>query len=102
MSDIKTTVRKNNDGTITFETKQDVQGILEQNMREANDNANRKKEDTFGRKVASIPLNILNAWCKEWGITLQQLNKDPAYKARMMARLRDRDYLKLRTDHGKI
>lgn len=102
MSDIRTKVHKNADGTITFGTTQDVEGILNQNEQEYLYNTNRKGEDTFGRKVASIPLNILNAWCKEWGITLHELSSDPAYKARMMARLRDRDYLKLRTDSGRI
>jgi len=102
MSDIQQHVVKNNDGTISIGTTQDVEGILEQNVFEANNNVNRKSGDTFGRKIASIPLNMINAWCSEWGCTMQQLNSDPLIKAKMMARLRDRDYLKLRTDNGKI
>lgn len=102
MSDILTTVHKNGDGTITFKTDQDYSRILEQNQYEANNNVNRKSGDTFGRKVASIPTNLINEWCHEWGISLYQLCNDPMYKARMMARLRDREWLKLRTDHGKI
>ncbi len=102
MSDIKQEITKNSDGTITFSATQDVSNILEQNQFEANNNINRKDRDTFGRKVASIPTNLINMWCKEWGITLRQLNQDPTYKAKMMARLRDRDYLKLRTDTGRI
>lgn len=102
MSDIKTHILKNNDGTISIGTTQDVSSILEQNQYEANNNLNRTSRDTFGRKVASIPLNIMNAWCKEWGCSLHQLMNDPALKVKMMARLRDKDYLKLRTDHGRI
>lgn len=102
MSDVHQHVIKNNDGTISIGTTQDVGDILKQNVFEANNNINRKSEDTFGRKVATIPLNILNEWCREWGITLYELNNDPMYKARMFARLRDRDYLKLRTDSGRI
>lgn len=102
MSDVKQHVVKNSDGTITIGTTQNVEDILKQNVYEANNNTNRTQHDTFGRKVASIPLNILNDWCKEWGITMYELNSNPEMKAKMMARLRDRDYLKLRTDHGQI
>jgi len=102
MSDIKTKVHKNSDGTITISTHQDVSSLLEQNNYEAINNVNRTSKDTFGRKVASIPLNLLNMWCKEWGITMHQLSTDSTYKAKLMARLRDRDYLRLRTDTGKI
>ena len=102
MSDIQTKVHKNSDGSITFGTTQDVEDILSSNQKEYNYNTNRSLKDTFGRKVATIPLNILNAWCKEWGITFHQLSTDPTYKAKMMSRLRDRDYMKLRTDSGRI
>lgn len=102
MSDIKTHILKNNDGTITIGTTQDYNSILEKNQYEANNNLNRTNRDTFGRKVASIPLNLINAWCKEWNCSLYQLMNDPSLKAKMMARLRDKSYLKLRTDHGNI
>ncbi len=102
MSDIKTHILKNNDGTITIGTTQDYTSILEKNQYEANNNLNRTNRDTFGRKVASIPLNLINAWCKEWNCSLYQLMNDPSLKAKMMARLRDKSYLKLRTDHGNI
>ncbi len=102
MSDVKQHVLKNSDGTISIGTTQDVEGILEQNVFEANNNVNRTNRDTFGRKVATIPLGIINQWCQEWGCTWHELNSDPMLKAKMMARLRDRDYLKLRTDTGRI
>lgn len=102
MSDVKQHVIKNADGTITIGTTQNVEDLLKQNVYEANNNVNRSNHDTFGRKVASIPLNILNDWCKEWGISMYELNSNPEYKAKMMARLRDRDWLKLRTDSGQI
>lgn len=102
MSDIIQRVVKNKDGTISIGTTQDVSSILEQNVYEATNNINKQNKDTFGRKVASIPLNMINAWCKEWNCSMQQLMNDPELKAKMMARLRDRDYLKLRTDYGRI
>lgn len=103
MSEVKQHVIKNTDGTISIGTTQDVSSILEDNVRQATSGANRHTGDqTWGRKVASIPFNLLNAWCKEWGCTLHQLNNDPQLKAKMFARLRDRDYLKLRTDTGQI
>jgi len=103
MSDVKTHIIQNNDDTISIGTTQDYSSIFEQNKIEADNNLNRKTGDnTWGRKVASIPLNIINAWCKEWNCTLQQLFRDPDLKAKMMLRLRSRDYLKLRTDNGNI
>ena len=103
MSEVKQHVIKNNDGTISIGTTQEVGDILSQNVFEANHNLNRKTGDnTWGRKVASIPLNLINEWCKEWNCTMHQLNNDPMLKAKMFARLRDRDYLKLRTDTGQI
>ena len=103
MSDVKTKVIQNNDCTITFGTTQDYSSILERNKYEAVNNLNRKTDgDTFGRKVASIPLNLINMWCDEWNCSMHQLFHDPDLKAKMMARLRSADYLKLRTDYGRI
>ena len=102
MTDVKTHIKKNNDGTLSIGTSQDVEELLTQNQFEANNNVNRINRDTYGRKVASIPLNMLNMWCKEWGCTMFQLNADPTMKAKLFARLRDKEYLKLRTDTGRI
>jgi len=103
LSDLKQHLIQNSNGTITLGTSQDVSGILAQNQIEANYNLNRKTGDnTWGRKVATIPTGVINQWCKEWGITMHQLNSDPEYKAKMMMRLRSKDYLKLRTDYGSI
>jgi hypothetical protein len=102
MSDVKTHIIKNNDDTITIGTSQDYSAILAQNQFEAVNNVNRLEKDTFGRKVASVPLNLINDWCAEWNCTLIELMNDTQLKAKMMARLRDKDYLKLRTDYGRI
>jgi hypothetical protein len=103
MSDVKTHIIQNNDDTISIGTTQDYTDIFAQNQLEANNNLNRKTDgDTWGRKVASIPLNIINMWCKEWNCTMMELFHDPDLKAKMMVRLRNKDYLKLRTDHGRI
>jgi hypothetical protein len=102
MSDVKTHIVKNSDGTLSLGTTQDVSEILKQNKFEADNNVNRKNTDTFGRKVASIPLNVVNAWCKEWGVTYEQFLYDPEVKVKMFARLRDPEYQLLRTDLGQI
>jgi hypothetical protein len=102
MSDVHTHIIQNNDDTISIGTTQDFSQIFANNKIEADNNLNRTNRDTFGRKVASIPLNLINAWCKEWNCSMYQLFNDPSLKAKMMARLRDRDYLKLRTDNGRI
>ena len=102
MSDITQHVIKNSDGTISIGTTQDVSAILTQNKIEADNNLNRKNKDTFGRKVATIPNNLVNAWIKEWGITYEQFLHDPMVRVKMFERLRDPAYSKLRTDTGRI
>jgi len=102
MSDVNQHVVKNRDGSISVGSTQDVSDILRQNKYEADNNLNRKSGDHFGRKVASIPLNIINMWCKEWGVSLQELYNSPDMKAKMFARLRDPQWAGLRTDTGRI
>jgi hypothetical protein len=102
VSDVITKIHTNADGTISIGTSQDVQGILDQNETEYNNNYNRTTRDTFGRKVASVPINIVNQWCKEFNCTLHQLMNDPMLKVKMYAKLRDPAYKKLRTDSGRI
>lgn len=102
MSDIKTHMSLDRNGTMTVKTTQDVQGILDQNNFESTYNVNRKSGETFGRKVASIPTNIINMWCKEWQCTMHELFNDPMLKAKMFARLRSNEFSKLRTDNGRF
>lgn len=102
MSDIQQHLVKNSDGTISIGTTQDVQDLLDQNTVERNIGYNNVKLGSFGQKVASIPLNIINAWCKEWNCTMGQLMSDPLIKVKLFARLRDPAYSKLRTYRGGI
>jgi len=50
------------DGGIIVETRQDVSGIIGQNLKEFNSYDERAKwsDDMFGNKVASIPLTVID------------------------------------------
>lgn len=102
MSDLKKHIIKNSDGSLSIGTTQDVSKILERNKVEANNNLNRTSSDTFGRKVASIPTSIVDAWCKEWGISFVEFTTDPMVKVKIFKRLSDPAYSKLRTDSGRL
>ena len=102
MTDISRSVQKNTDNSITFVNAQDVEPILKQNKREANEQWNRTPKDTFGRKIASIPLIIVEKWLKEWGVSYKEFLTNPDIKAKVNARLNDPEYRYLRTDHSRI
>lgn len=80
-----------------------MEEILEQNDSQRNEHTdgpfNRNGPDGW-TKVASIPLWLLEKWRTEEGIDFYRFNDDD--KARLMKKLNDRDYLRLRTAKGKI
>jgi hypothetical protein len=105
MSDIITKTSLDADGKMHVQREQDVSGILKQNKTENNDDWNKKdltQGDTWGRKVATIPLVVLEMWAKEWGVHYTQLLSDPDLKAKMMARLNEDTYQHLRTHNSRI
>lgn len=102
MSDLKKHIVKNSDGSLSIGTTQDVSNILARNKLEADNNLNRTNKDTFGRKIASIPTSIVDAWCKEWGITFVEFTTDPMVKVKIFQRLSDPAYSLLRTDSGRL
>ena len=58
------------DGTVTIETYQDAQPIIEENKRRYNDHGDLRTPgklnfDGFGHKVGSIPETVWNQWVKE-------------------------------------
>lgn len=78
------------DGKLVVETQQDVEPYLEKNLRERNDGANAKGDF---RKVASIPLVLINKWLHEDGINFYNRDHWPA----VLRKLRSPEYAYLRT-----
>ena len=87
---------------IEFETYQDCEEILRDNQALFN-------RDNFsgslwaGRgyvKVASIPMAMIEKWAKEDGINFLRFNDED--KAKLLKRLNDKDYSKLRTAPGRL
>jgi hypothetical protein len=75
--------------------------ILDKNMAAANESIDGKYNDPSGwTKVASIPLWLIEKWKIEEGIDFNRWNEDD--KARIMRKLNDPEYLKLRTRKGKL
>ena len=48
--------------SLIIHKSQDVSGILEENLIDRN---NGPQDLSFGRKIASVPLDVLDAWIKE-------------------------------------
>ena len=105
MTDIHTKTSLNSDGVMLVERKQDVSEILKQNKTEANDGWQDRidtRRDTWGRKVATIPIILLEQWAKEWGVPYHHLLTDPDLKAKVMLRLNDPEFVHLRTHNSRI
>jgi hypothetical protein len=88
---------------VTRSWQPDMDKILESNEKKYNETIdgpyNRNGPDGWTH-VACIPLWLLEKWRVEEGIDFYRWNEDD--KARLMQKLNDRDYLKLRTAKGKI
>lgn len=94
------------DGLFIRKDTQDVQDILDDNVREQNDGSN---DNRFAnaRKVASIPLVVVeslkNRPMSEGGpIDLNLLGIDPDHTVRFMRWLDDRDNRKFRTNESRM
>lgn len=83
-------------GISTVKKTQDVEGYLDRNARERSNQVSGWKGDMH--KVASIPLILVEQWSKEVGCDILK----PQNRHFLMAKIKDRDYSKLRTKEGKI
>jgi hypothetical protein len=98
---IKTKFKYNHDGDkVVLHNTQDIQPILDLNKKELNGDsmygAPNKKADM--RKVASIPLIIIEKWKSELGVDI--MNKD--HMPRIKKLLNDPEYRWLRTHESTI
>ena len=87
----------NNDVDFAVETRQDVEPILDNNKRLANDNDGYSPSREL-RRIASIPLVIVEKWKNEMGVDV--FKKD--HQAKVRALLNDPDWRYLRTSPGRF
>ena len=83
-------------GKSVIKKTQDVAPYIDQNKVERNNQNSGWKGDLH--KVASVPLVIIEQWCKEFGCNILQTEN----RHLLMLKLRDRDNSKLRTKEGRI
>jgi len=91
-----------NEVGITIETEStNVQAALDANQRARSANGQRSMRgtQTWGHHVASIPMGLFEQFCRE-DPELRQHTPDA--NARLMAKLRSGEYLKLRTYDGNL
>lgn len=89
-------------GKFAIKKTQDVDAIFKANMEEQNAIGNNTWKGDM-HKVASIPLVIWEQWSNE--LKEQGKHQDPGHnsnRAFLIAKLNNRDFLKLRTKQGRI
>lgn len=77
---------------------QDVSGILQENRQDRNAGP---QDLSFGRKIASVPLDVLDAWIKE-GVDYRRISKDPEMRKKFYAKLNSREWSAFKTYDGGI
>lgn len=85
------------DGVYRDVWHQDVQSILDRNHEMAMENSGYNHDKTF-RRVASIPLTIIQDWKNEKGIDIH----DAESAQQVMRLLNSNEYYKLRTAHWQL
>lgn len=97
MSDRKTEIIKDyGEQRLIIKNSQDVGGIMADNIREQND---RPKDLSFGRKIASVPVAVLDAWIAE-GVDYRKIQVDVEMRKKFYAKLHE--YSKFKTYAGGI
>lgn len=86
-----------NNGLIIHKS-QDVSGILQENRQDRNAGP---QDLSFGRKIASVPLDVLDAWIKE-GVDYRRIAKDPEMRKKFYAKLNSREWSAFKTYDGGI
>jgi hypothetical protein len=94
----KNTEIKKQDNGLIFTRSQDATAILQANHEARVDPA---KDLRFGRRVASVPMVILEKWIEE-GIDYRKISKDPDMKKRFFAKLNDPTWRSFKTTTGHI
>lgn len=100
---VSTTIEAKN-GEVVVKRTQDTEPILELNRQELNEAPSWRpyasgRKDVPMRKVAEIPLIVVEQWLKE-GINI--FSPDPDMQRRFRQKLNDPDWRHLRTFPGKV
>ena len=83
-------------GQTVIQKSQDMKGYLDRNQKEREHQVGGWGGDLH--KVASIPMTLVEEWCKEFGCNV--LAKENRHL--IMLKLNDRNYQKLRTKEGRV
>jgi hypothetical protein len=90
-------MRRNQDGSLSFAATQDCDPVLDRNKAMANHNDGYSPSREM-RRVGSIPLVLIMKWKTEEGWDAL----DPDNKDRLVRKLNDPEYAYLRTAPGRI
>jgi hypothetical protein len=83
---------------LVIHQSQDCSGILKENRIDRNAGP---QDLSFGRKIASVPIDVLDAWIKE-GIDYRRINKDPSMRKKFYQKLNSREWSAFKTYDGNI
>ena len=86
---------------IVIHKSQEVGGILAENHRDRMNQGSVNSGGVLGRKVASVPIDVLDSWIEE-GVDYRLMRKDPAMRKKVLAKLNSPENKFLRTYDGNI
>jgi hypothetical protein len=84
--------------SLIFHKSTDLAPILKANKEDRN---GAPLDLRFGRKVASVPTDVLDLWITE-GIDYRKISKDPAMKKKFYEKLNSREWCAFKTYDGGI
>ena len=86
------------DKKLIFHKSTDVQPMLDMNRLDRNASP---LDLSFGRKIASVPIDVLDVWISE-GIDYRKIAKDPAMRKKFYEKLNSREWCGFKTYDGGI
>jgi hypothetical protein len=92
-------IKDYNNEAIVVKKSQDCSNTLLNNRLDRRDGGH---DLSFGRKIASVPIDVLDAWKLHEGIDYRKIHDDPEMKKRFYAKLNSRDWSQFKTYDGNI
>jgi hypothetical protein len=83
---------------LVIKTSQDCSSIIEENKRLQNES---QEDLSFGRRFASIPIDVLDAWIKE-GVDYRKIAKDPSMAKKFKAKINSPEFRYFKTHTGQV
>jgi len=83
---------------LVFHKSTDLAPILEANRQDRNAGP---QDLSFGRKIASVPTDVLDKWIQE-GVDYRKIAKDPAMRKKFYDKLNSREFCAFKTYDGGI